>query len=551
VADVYEFGSLPRLASLIAAHRRAAEKSGCTFLALFGGDWVSPYPLAQLDHGAGMTQCLRMAGLTHTCLGNHEADIPPHELAARLREWQGGRGVVLNSNLPGLDEALGMEGLREREIVRLSSRDGSHSRTVCLLGVVVTEPSLYVDGLDFAGCIKKGEDPNDRVMREVQDGGWDLVLPLTHQDLAADVALANSAAGRLKVVLGGHDHDALKRDEKGCLVLKPGADAHSAMVVDFVWGPTDKAPRVTRSELVPVEPWPVNVALRSVADSHMARTRLFEEATLLPASLCPLQLSSQGVRLQQTVLGGVLCNSIREVAGVDAVLLEAGCVRAQKDYGAAGITVADLRAELPWDTELALVRMKGSELELALSSSRSHHPREFAGWLQHDTGIVIVEGELVGVAGEAFDPERYYLVAAIFHSVVRGMDDNPGYALWRERVGVAPTISDCPPAKQLVRIAFARAIFNALPSWEELVGAGASTSALTEESLLPVWMDTFGSGGCSTPGISLAIGRLLEAADIDGDGTVSLSDYECLRFAARGTFPLEHVFRLQERSPAG
>eukprot|EP01065_Artemidia_motanka_P039517 TRINITY_DN4844_c5_g1_i1.p1 TRINITY_DN4844_c5_g1~~TRINITY_DN4844_c5_g1_i1.p1 ORF type:complete len:651 (+),score=232.44 TRINITY_DN4844_c5_g1_i1:84-2036(+) len=555
VADVYEFAAMPKLRSFIDRHRLAAKRAGASFVALFGGDWVSPYPLAQLDHGKGMTECLRLAGLTHTCLGNHEADIPPEQLRKRIEEWQAGGGVVINSNVPRLDEVIGCKTVA-KSTVAVRSSTGGIRKEVAFIGAVTTAPALYGEGFNFDGALEGAPDVNEAVGDALQSIDADLVIPLTHQAIADDEVLCDThgagKGGPLLCVLGGHDHDSVVDTRSGCLLAKPGQDATTPLVLDIVWDEAGK-PSVARAELAPVAPWPANQAVAAAVDRHLSQMTVFAEAPLLPRELCPKRLSSRGVRCQQTALGGLLCDSVREIVGVDAVFMEAGCVRAQKDYGESGISVADLRAELPWDTEMAIVKMAGRHLQQAVVASRSRLPSEFAGWLQHDTGVVCSPDNtsVVEVADDSFDPDATYAVAAIFHSIVKGMDDNPGFTAWREEMAAErelPSQEDCPPAKQLVRIAFARSVLDALPEWAELSTDGRCVS---EADIEAAWVANFARPSGSIQGFRLGIRRLLDAADVDSDGVVSRRDYDTVRYAERGTFPLEHVFRLQERAPMG
>ena len=65
--DVYELDQLPYVQTLIAQCQPQ--------LVILAGDFLSPSTLSSMDGGRGMIATLRSIGLTHLCLGNHEADL--------------------------------------------------------------------------------------------------------------------------------------------------------------------------------------------------------------------------------------------------------------------------------------------------------------------------------------------------------------------------------------------------------------------------------------------------------------------------------------------
>jgi predicted MPP superfamily phosphohydrolase len=65
--DVYELTNLPKLQTFLTRVRPDA--------IILAGDFLSPSTLSSVDGGKGMISTLRSIGLTHCCLGNHEADL--------------------------------------------------------------------------------------------------------------------------------------------------------------------------------------------------------------------------------------------------------------------------------------------------------------------------------------------------------------------------------------------------------------------------------------------------------------------------------------------
>ena len=105
-----------------------------------GGDLLSPYPLSTLDKGRGMVDVMLESGVQFACFSNHEADVGLPALKKRLERWHERGGVWINTNMPDLLPELKLPSYAS--VVGLS-KDGHHSRQVCLLGVCTQDPSLY------------------------------------------------------------------------------------------------------------------------------------------------------------------------------------------------------------------------------------------------------------------------------------------------------------------------------------------------------------------------------------------------------------------------
>jgi 2',3'-cyclic-nucleotide 2'-phosphodiesterase (5'-nucleotidase family) len=189
VNDVYSLEALPRLATLV---RRAADVDPADrLLVTLAGDFIAPSLLGSLDSGRGMVDCLNHVGVTHVTLGNHEDDVPLDELRKRIGEL---RAVVLATNVHDLDPRL-----RQCDLVQVGPIK------VGLIGVVMEDRSTYRHE-PFGGGV---EPAVERALREIahltRDCGCDAVIPLTHQQLDQDRALARRAA-RVPVIAGGHEH---------------------------------------------------------------------------------------------------------------------------------------------------------------------------------------------------------------------------------------------------------------------------------------------------------------------------------------------------------
>ena len=296
INDVYELHQLPHFKTLVDAHHTSRhpvppttttatsevdpskpreEPQGRTssdvpdrVVVILAGDFLAPSLLSSLDQGTAMVDCLRAAGVTHVCLGNHEADVPtvtalPQRiLQSQHQSHHGNRTaqpwVWLNSNMPELDGKWSHQFPHAKTTVPYDiitvqgkSRSGSssdlsqqHQRNVALLGLLTEDPALYCPSA-FAGATIEPviatteqlvstlllttkqnstyDHPTDDTAPSV-----DLILPITHQSMKHDVQMAehflSHASSRaphppsadddnhrrntalFPILIGGHDH---------------------------------------------------------------------------------------------------------------------------------------------------------------------------------------------------------------------------------------------------------------------------------------------------------------------------------------------------------
>jgi hypothetical protein len=105
--------------------------------------------------------------------------------------------------------------------LRATSRDGTNTRSIALLGLLLADPAIWREGA-LGGCAATIT-PIEKSARQwftklshaghgagggsgsAGDAPFDLVVPLTHQLVANDEALARCDIG-FPLILGAHDH---------------------------------------------------------------------------------------------------------------------------------------------------------------------------------------------------------------------------------------------------------------------------------------------------------------------------------------------------------
>src|SRR5262249_22909258 len=170
---------------------------------------------SSLDAGRGMVDCLNAVGVTHVTFGNHEDDLTTDELRARAKELH---AKWLATNVRAFDPALPVSDV---VVVRAPGGRALRGR---LVGVVMDDRGIYRRQPFGGGTI---EPPNAAARRETARllaEGCACVVPLTHQTMEADRALAREEQDpRFSVIVGGHEHEIHVEQIAGTWIVKAGS----------------------------------------------------------------------------------------------------------------------------------------------------------------------------------------------------------------------------------------------------------------------------------------------------------------------------------------
>ncbi len=515
VNDVYTLENLPRLATLLRHHAETSPADA--FLAVMAGDFLAPSILSSLDAGRGMVACLNALGITHVVLGNHEDDVPVAELRDRLRELH---ATCLGTNVHGF-----VPPLPGHAVVDVTARSGRHFR-VGLVGVVMDDPTVYRHA-PFGGAHL--EPANPAAIREaaslVTEGGCACVIPITHQPMDDDRALSRAAGdGPFPVIVGGHEHVPFLEKVGATWIVKAGADAVKAAVIDLEWPaeapPTGHADRPTVTiRLDATADYPEDAALRRLVDEHMAKVHALEGATLMTIPPGEI-LSSVGGRARPTRVATLLCTLLRDALSADVCLFNAGGIRASRDY-TERFTYGDLEAEVPFDNEIVVVRLPGRIIRAAVTASRALAPAESGAYLQADDGVVVEPpGDRVTfLAGAPLDEDREYRVA-IVRNLLEGMDHiEPLVRFGREHPARVPPEGSGRDVKVVLVDAFARALWQKLGGFDvvDLNHDGQVTPSEIQAAVARV---------THTKPSAVAAGLVLNAIDVKHQGAITRDEVE-------------------------
>ena len=333
VNDIYLLDHLPALKTCVAKESEGFPPQN--IITTLAGDFLGPSLLSSLDHGKGMVDCLNKVPVNAVCFGNHESDVPYPSLVRRIEEFN---GAWLNSNMPTFEPKCPehalyeFEGGRSVALIGLNAGGGDNAALYRdgALGGHAAKIVPVLEAAEGAVAAAKAAYPN-----------VDCIIPLTHQDMPDDVALAkkNKTLG-FPVVLGGHDHGQFLEVHEGCHVIKAGEDAKHVVIIDLFW-PGD-APRgakpevsITVKQLAPPKAkkgeaapeWTPEYApdpeLLKATAHWMAPAKELEVATLANILTEP-PLTSVGVRKGPSSMAQLLATALRDVVNADAAYMNSG-----------------------------------------------------------------------------------------------------------------------------------------------------------------------------------------------------------------------------------
>ena len=407
-------GGFARLATLV---KRIRGENPATLFAL-AGDTISPAVASTLLRGEQMIAGLNAIGLDLATFGNHEFDFGPAVLLDRMREsaftWVSSNVLDRRTGRPfggaQADVFLTLAGVR-----------------IGVFGVTTPEtaatssPGPEVEIREAIGAARAAG-------TELRRRGAQLIVAITHQDMAADRAMAAAPGVEVDVVIGGHEHEPLVAEEGRTLVTKAGSDARYLVQIDLWFGADGRLRERSWtfhevSARIPPDPR-VDALVRAYGD------RLGRELDqVVGRTTVELEARRGRLRTEETNLGSFIADAMRARMKTDVALINGGGIRTDRVVPAGPLTRRDVIGLLPFGNIVLSLEVTGRALRTALEQGLTNREREGGGFLQvaglrvrfdptRPAGQRVVAVE---VGGAPLDPERRYTVAVADY-VARGGD---------------------------------------------------------------------------------------------------------------------------------
>lgn len=368
-------------------------------LFLAAGDMVQGNNWANLFQGKSSIEAMNAMNFDAMVVGNHEFDFGQAILKERIGE---ATFPVLGANVIGLSTL---------KPYVMKDLDGL---TITVIGVVtgdtpVTTHPKNVTGLQFL----PPEDTVSKYVRELR-GKSDIVVVLSHLGFSADSDLAKKVDG-IDVIVGGHSHTKV---EKPALVGKTfivQAFEHGKVlgVLDL----TVENGRIIQasSRLESIKPiGKENKAVAAIVSRYQRQVDAVMNETVGEALA---DLDGANVRLQETNLGNLVTDVMRNVSGADAAIINGGTIRTSIKQGS--IRVSNVYAVVPFDNYIVAIKLTGRQIRDTLEHGVSAIEEE-EGRFPQVSGLIFTydrkgpKGKRVKevfIAGKPLVADKEYTVA--------------------------------------------------------------------------------------------------------------------------------------------
>ena len=439
--DVYniEHGGKPSGgAARFVAAIRAQKEADPDALVFFSGDAFNPSIMSTMTAGLQMPPILNACGVHTALLGNHDFDLGLEQLSALLAAcdfpW-----MLSNARLKSDGAPLG-GGL----VTRLFEHRG---RTLGLVGLIEEEwlatlATIDVDDVAFEPPAARGA----QLAAELRAAGAEAVIALTHMRQPNDERLARECVGAdgacvFDVILAGHDHHYGVYEQNGAKIVKSGTDFRTLSALELAFAPRGgespaappRRPRVGEVRRVDVTADAFGDGAADVARLVAGFTAQVDDRMRLPIGAADVALDARfaALRTRETNAGNLVADIIRETAGAECALLNAGTLRADRVLPAGRLRMRDLFDLLPMMDEIVVLGVTGARLLAALENGVSKWPQregrfpqvagiEFAFDPRAPPGARVARGS-VRVAGAPLDAAREYRLA-LKEYIARGKD---------------------------------------------------------------------------------------------------------------------------------
>jgi 2',3'-cyclic-nucleotide 2'-phosphodiesterase (5'-nucleotidase family) len=410
IAPTRDWGGFAPLMTVIKEQRHLSPDA----LVTFGGDLLSPSIMSGLRKGAQMIELMNAVGTDIAVPGNHEFDFGPDVFIERARE---SRFPWLASNVTRNGKPL--EGTVDSRVLTVGGIK------VGFFGIV-TPDTARESSPGPSVAFAPPRETAVAAVRALRDKGAEIIVALTHLNMAEDREIARTVPG-ISLILGGHDHEAMTLLEGSTLIIKSGADARFLGVADLTVVRRTQASGapvfdVTHAwRLIPVRGITPDPDIASIVKRYTDQLDA-ELGAEIGTVVHPLDSRRLIVRAAEAAIGNLIADAIRNAVGAEVGLMNGGGIRGDRVYeSGTKLTRKDVLTELPFGNSTVLLELKGSDLLEALENGVSR-VEDRQGRFPQVSGIRfsydpsrpsmhrVIE---VSVNGQPLDPARIYRIATI------------------------------------------------------------------------------------------------------------------------------------------
>ena len=412
VGDVYNFaddngrGGFARLNAVAKAERAANPNT----IYVFDGDMLSPSILSGFDKGQNTIDLTNVVPFDLAVPGNHEFDFGPENFAEKVAASKYPWAAINVTQADGT-AVPGLGGVMMKEVAGLK---------IALIPVAQdTSPTVSSTGdLKFGPTVDMGV----AAAKQAREDGADLVVGVVQTDKSNDALLIASKA--FDVILSGDDHSYGTSYDGITAYVETSIDGRFLSPVDLMVDVSEKdgkrsvkwTPNFRFIDTASVEPDPESQAM---VDGFQAK--LDESLNVeLGATEGMLDSRRNVVRGEESAMGNLIADALRDATGADIGLANGGGIRGDTTYDAGKVlTRRDILTELPFGNVTVVTELPGSQVLAAFENGVSQVEKGAGRFLQLSGASIVYDptapaGSRITeamVGGAPLDPNKVYKVA--------------------------------------------------------------------------------------------------------------------------------------------
>jgi len=367
-------GGLAGIASVVKTIRNLNKDKTLLFST---GDSLTGNFFLQFE-GEAIFSALSLLGIDASALGNHEFDRGEETLAKALTYLD---FPIIQSNLESADNSSLSNRFLSYKIIE------KNNLKIGIIGLMTPDlsfisnagekikvhPDIVESAISTIKALKQKEDP-------------DLIIALSHIGLEEDIKLATKVP-EIDLICGGHSHDLMKKeketvishaDGKKTIIVHPGArgefmgilslTVENRNITRHLWDPI----RITGN----IEP---EKEMRALITSYKKQ---LPGKKVLAFSKEALDCRAKTLRTQEAAAGNLIADIIREQFKTDIAFQNGGGLRGDRIIPSGNITTEDIDLMLPFENNISILTLTGSEIKQVLEQSVSLLPLAYGGFLQ-------------------------------------------------------------------------------------------------------------------------------------------------------------------------
>lgn len=416
--DVYEIsplegGKVAGMARVAYLFKKAKQENPNT-LVLHAGDFLNPslYGNLRVDgnkvKGKQMIDVMNLAGIDLATFGNHEFDLKQNELQEAINrstfDWISANCFMWLSDYYRPFEK--QTGDNFTQIKPYKIYDFSGVKVGVFAETIPFNKASYVR---YENVLENSK----RMYNELKDK-CDIVIALTHQDIADDLKLADEIPG-LAMILGGHDHTNMYFKQGEVVVSKADANARTLYHHQFVYNKQThqynmKSELIPVDEKVPFDPeteqvvahWEKILNEKIVAEGFNANEIIYKTDV-------PLDGRESSVRNGPTNLAQIFADAQWAACpDAKASIINSGSIRID-DQIIGNVTQIDILRCLPFGGGIVEADMSGKTLIKTLETGLENLGT--GGYLQMSNIQYNAETEKWEIGGKPIDENKTYRIA--------------------------------------------------------------------------------------------------------------------------------------------